>query len=334
MDGPELFSIFVELVTKYIDQISPKACLKGGVNVSLVDEVYFAYEAILTQALRKRPSMSKLELLKVSSNTRALVNYLSHNKLFNEKYGLLLDFGHHNFRAYDIVKNGGAYEVGINFVSDRLSGHRILSDVETMIKDIYTDYMGKEPNSVELMLSIKALTKTYYPYVFKSYKEQKNLKITYNFSYPPFQGIATYERLKAMVEPYELLLAKIVGKLSTDHKNPNVIVIGNGFRMGGWPTSILRENNVGTLIEDLDGIAKGAALLSDGTSGDEKVIHTGLLQESYGLIDERGGLYIPLTEIGHHAMKDSKRVRLTLESKEHNIDLYSKDKKKEISLWC
>lgn len=304
--GVTLFAIFVSEIAMFVNQLNPKALIKG-LCISFSDEVYFTInKASIKNSLAKEMKGVKLNLY-IQSNTESLIKYLNKYALLEQDTAIIIDFGHTQFRAYSINKDSG-YEVASFVMSEKLSGKNVLNSIIEMLQNLYMKYTQKEEITREVKNELMLLARTYFLHVFKCYKEKRALKVTYNFAFPPFQGLISYEELAVVIEPYESLLDQILTKIHAFYGEVEVIATGNGFRMG-WPLSSIRKKSFKLLVEDVDGMAKGAAIYSHEPDKEGLVIHKGFLEYNYGFM-MTDGAFMSVIKKGQHYKHETKEVHV------------------------
>lgn len=303
-----LFVIFVGEILDFIYQINPNAKLKG-LCITLIDKDYFAIGDSLERCLRNSEWSSGQLIPYVRPSTETMLTYLQAYQLLDMDKALLFDFGHKGFRAYHITKDMG-YNIRLMLAMDKLSGSHILKSITEVLTWEYLNHLNKEAVTEEEVLGIDHLAMTYYPYLFKSYKTKKPLKVPFNFAFPPFQGVLGPETIDSVIEPFESTFCNVIKHELKEIQEATVIVTGNGFRMA-WPLTRLRQEGIHTIVEDIDGMAKGAAIYAYKPIESSLVKHAGVLDADYGFLMSDNS-FVPVVYSGHHYKQEAKTLYVTM----------------------
>lgn len=323
--GIELLSIFVRETVDFIYQINPKAELKG-LCLTLIDEVYFAHYIEIEKYFRE-DAFKTVPSVYIRPSSETMLTYLSNYELFEEDSALLFDYGHSGFRVYSIEKKD-EFHINLELSTEKLSGSKLISAIEGILESEYLNHLDRDTLTDDETHKLIKLATTYYPYVFKSHKSKKPLKIPYSFAFPPFQGVLTSEVIDSVVEPFEATYDNVVKKLVKRSSEQTVIVTGNGFRMG-WPMERLRQQGAKLVIEDTDGIAKGAAIYAYEPVETSTFQHAGVLSDIYGFVMGDGS-FMPVVKKGHHYQQAIQPIKLTMTQKDKNtIALYKENSEGE-----
>lgn len=322
-----LISIYINVLVDHVYQINPKATIKG-ICLTVPDQLYHKNEGVLLEALSNKMGKSIADIY-IIPNTEAILTFLTKESLGCSEVCMMIDFGHERFRMYEL-KKGMGIETKPYLELEKLAGKEIFKNINTCFLELYEQQIYKKELSQKDVKSIEALTKKYYAYIFKAYKEKKPLKITYNFCFPPFQCVLGYKRIQEAIEPFENLFSNILSKISIKNTSVEVVVVGNGMKMA-WPMNHLKQKHFLKLREERNGIVKGAALVH---INKVKVEQLEPLDLDYGvmIIKNNKEEFKAMAYIGDSYRKEFKVLKVIMErKKEENIDLYSRSLLGEIT---
>lgn len=283
-DGVDLMAFYIDELVNYCFQINPKALIKGLV-VTLTGDIFCEVEELLVKQLKRNQKFEAAKQVRVVKETDVILTYLAYQNLLNLELLRVFDFGHGGFRCYTVAR-GSTHKITTYNIGNKLSGSSLFQALHQCFVEKYLEHIDEEQLKVEDGLAIARMMTTYYPYIFKSYKEKQSLKVTYNFAFPPFQSRIDKAQLSQIISPYEASLKKFLEGLEPAG-TAGLVIIGNGLKME-WPMRQLANYESEIQCQECDACAKGAALIAKDSQWLKPSMNKSLLESDYGLLDAEG----------------------------------------------
>ncbi len=249
----ELLVIFIEKILLSVNNTNPKAKVtsltvvfpdKHFVEISAKLKLYF--EGISCQEVVCIPM------------TNAIAAYLIYEENYKEEAFKLFNYDYNECSIYNFIKNEGKYKVSCEQVQIEASLYKLKTEVEETFCSIYLKNKEIKVLSEIETEHIKAMMSYHFPCFFQKLSQQQNMKIYYNFVYPPFMEILTYEDAYKIVESYILEIKSLLDKEKI--KDLPLILIGTGNKMK-WVKDTVAQKREYKDMSQLEPVSKGACLI-------------------------------------------------------------------------
>lgn len=307
-DRSDLMARFISEVASHIWQVNPKAVIKG-LTVAMSDMA--ADEAKLAEKIVAQMKINKNGICFIRSYEGS-VAYMAEQVKTSWKRMTVLDFGHMSMRWYTVENSNELHVLPVG-LSDSVEGAAVLDSIREGFVKLFADNCAGSALTKSERRAIGRLAVSYFPYVFRNYREGKGLKVSFSFAFPPFQAVMTKEALAEMIGQYEERLRRALSV----HESSQVFVTGNGLRME-WPAQLLSEAGWQIAGNDSDAAVKGAAMIAAGVP--RQVNRKGFLKNDYGLVDSQDDFHI-IAAKGRPHCHTFKPVRLVVSADEEKIVL-------------
>lgn len=242
-----LMAHFLNEVVHYIYQLNPKAIIKGLRLIFPQDYPQVIGEAIASEV--GQLAKTKVEL--VSSLTSG-VTYIRGNT-HEEVIWLHLDDD--GMTACLVPMNSALSLQRLSIKSD-LSLKKLSIQLESKVEKMYTHHIQRPQLTIEERLTLGKMCQTYLPFVFSKYLDHKPLKITFNETYPPFQGTLSWQVLQEMAEPYMETFKGYICDMAKGYESHAFFFTGNGFRLQ-WTKQVIKQAIKGRSHICWEGLALG-----------------------------------------------------------------------------
>lgn len=195
-----VLSKFLEFLIESIKNINPNAILKGIVvsfssnyNQSSVEEIKYAF--ILA-------NLDKF-LLKIANPGQCILRrYFYKNKIKEDKIALI-DYGNKQFRLYIYqIDKDLKIKCIKTYYKDEIGQHRIYNIIKTLITKKFIEETGNRDISNVEQNQLDIFTYQHFDIIFNMQK-LADVKLYYNFYYPPFQKLISKEEIFDIVSFFQ-----------------------------------------------------------------------------------------------------------------------------------
>lgn len=251
-----LLNIFLDKVVISFKHINPKAKI-----ISLAISVADFYFEQLKEVLKEATDSLDINKVYVNTSTIGLLYYLDiAGVLKSNKNFVLLRYETAFFSHFMIdIKKSNAEIYNYAF-DESLALNKIEKALESELIKIYKEQMKSNYIADFDMLNINKLLEQSLVLLFQKYEKKQQVKLYYNFAFPPFQSKLTYNQLETILSPFIEAFNQYIKKLNIE--NSIILFDGPGFKML-WPQKAINEIYSNT-VNIIDGIAKGNCLAAAG----------------------------------------------------------------------
>lgn len=292
----ELLLIFIKKLIEGFNQINPKAKILK-LTVSQADDIYDENKELLELSLM--PLVSQGIKVNIIPYTQALIIFLQYCGFEIDDKTTVLYYEHNQLRVCHINKLSDQIEVEIGKTEERLSIKAIEKVIKNKIVRLYLESMKKDSLSLEEEIGISRLLTNQLPWFFQRYGLKQDMKLYFNFAYPPFQKVMSFKQMEKLVITFEEILEDFIVK--NELKGNKTILIGEGFKMQ-WPLSIVKKHLTIIDINPFHTIAKGSCIVaSQGIIGlnQSSIKYKPLRHKNLGIIihsQQNEGTFMPIKE--------------------------------------
>lgn len=252
----KIFILFINKILESFIQMNPKAKIIDVV-ISFPDDMFEDIVKILNQD-NKTFNQFKYNLRFVHA-TEALIKFMQFNKVPFDRQKIVLYYEYGQFKTTFINKNVDEIQIILDKMDETLSLMTVQDRIGKNIASLYLEHVKKNTLSEEDELNLSVLIQYQLPWVFRKHGLKQDMKIYFNFAYPPFQKILSYRQMEAALFPFEEKLREFIKHYNL--VDNEVILIGPGYKMQ-WPISIVKEFVKPLEMSPLESIAKGCCLLA------------------------------------------------------------------------
>lgn len=245
--------IFLYHLVDYIYQVNPNAKVK---------EVRLCFTSDLNseqvESLKSKLMKSLMTQVNILSADECVIAYKSSEAPDVESF-IWMNYGNYSMKVCH-YRLGDEVQVKQLASLHDIAGQKIELAIYDMIIKVFQDLNQNKILSKEDELVMAQMTRLYTPYIFKKYQQGGDLRITFNHTFPPFQGLIEEERISSLVAQFEEKFYNTLGYSLKQTRCKNLLLTGNGFKMV-WPKKVVERRGDVQSEEVIEAIVLG--LLSD-----------------------------------------------------------------------
>lgn len=249
-----LVCLYIHKILDSFTQLNPKAKVTDLV-VALPDPLFEEIQERILECLKA----SGLLRVQIISTVHALVKFLQYEAIDFKEDVRIFHYEHQQFRVSRLERNTEGLEITIDQEEEALSVKAIEETIQEVFTRQYLEYTHKTQLTEEDANHLSRLSYTQMPWFFQKYIQKQSMKIYYNFAFPPFTGLMTYQQMEDVLSPYK---EKFKGLLQGYQQEQSLaICIGAGFKMQ-WPQVLLNEKMSRIPLNPFESIAKGCCIMA------------------------------------------------------------------------
>jgi len=339
----EVCAIYIKELVANCRNINPKAQIAG--IISVVPD-FISREA--RKSLKDAYLMAGFDdvLIDMTEEREALLAYYLHNEQNKADHRLmLLDFGARGMRSSIYNISGGKLDCLSAALDETLSTSVLDSSIYNLFCKYYCD--NKKIDKLKLSKGEQAglliFTHQHKDLLFQ-YDDGRDLKLYYNFPFPPFSQIVSFEDVYSIVAPIERKIKEfirgLIEKIPNNEKNIDVIIAsGGGFEMS-WARRRLSElfpdtaayGNIKFYKNPKGILSEGASLLAASKLGVLPEININISDKhkipwdiGINITKEGQKRFYAIVERGSSVWQKPKSIYAILQDDDKKIDLIKRD---------
>ena len=235
LPASEICATYIKELVANCRNINPKAQIAG--IISVVPD-FMSREA--RRSLKEAYRMAGLEdvLIDLTEEREALLAYYSHSEQNKADHRLLLlDFGARGMRGSVYNVSGGKFDCVSAAIDESTSTSVLDSEIYNLFCKYYCNNKKLDKHKLSKTEQAGLLIFTYqHKDLLFQHTDGRDLKLYYNFPYPPFSQIVSFEDIYGIAAPIEKRMKEFIKglteKIQGSNKNIDVIIAsGGGFEM-------------------------------------------------------------------------------------------------------
>ena len=286
-DG-RLLTEYIVGLSDFLSQVDPNSIIKS-LSLSIPRE-YVAYENVLIKALKEKMTCP----VSVHSQEEAVGMYIA--EIYPEiSHWLWLHYSAAGLEVYSIDNDGGLRLKRCS-CNEAVSLGKIKGKLRYHIQQTMMTAAGTQRLEQAELQAAEEMTDMYLPQLFRQMEAGKALKLTFNHTFPPFQGVMTQEVMDGFMSPVRQGLEMLFGSMS-DRKAQGWLLTGEGFRHT-WVRNVVKSCFHGDQKVCQESSVLG---LLYGLGANSPVIHEDLAKWDYGFLieDDQQEIFVPWIGKGH-----------------------------------
>lgn len=237
----EILSLFIIELIGNIKNINPNAHIIG-LNISAPCYISEKAKNELVQAVKAAGFEN--ELISVLPDRECIIQKLFYENGIEKEKILIIDFGGREVRGgiYNLkTKDNDIFaDCIVSYFNSNFSVEKIELDVYNILKNYYCENTGVNDVQGFQKAQLEAFAYQHKDLIFQN-KSEKDIKLYFNFSYPPFKQVLTKSMINKIIQPYASEFVQFIDNLLNTAQGNNevikkddintVLCWGGGFEM-------------------------------------------------------------------------------------------------------